>query len=91
MTPHGPDYDCFTKASNAELKPEKVAYGTMVTFEFSLVLFNLILSFIYFKSFMFESSLSLAVTKWAEEISNKLDHEYYKCWKDLKNNFNNAS
>lgn len=30
MTPHGPDYDCFTSASNAELKPSKVAVGTQV-------------------------------------------------------------
>ena len=30
MTPHGPDADCFEKASTAELKPEKIAVGTMV-------------------------------------------------------------
>ena len=30
MTPHGPDAECFEKASNAELKPERVADGTMV-------------------------------------------------------------
>ncbi|XP_005091193.1 homogentisate 1,2-dioxygenase [Aplysia californica] len=29
MTPHGPDYDCFEKASNAELGPQKIAEGTM--------------------------------------------------------------
>ncbi|XP_071112833.1 homogentisate 1,2-dioxygenase-like isoform X1 [Haliotis cracherodii] len=29
MTPHGPDAECFEKASNAELKPEKIATGTM--------------------------------------------------------------
>lgn len=30
MTPHGPDYECFEKNSTAELKPERVAEGTMV-------------------------------------------------------------
>ena len=31
MTPHGPDAECFEKNSTAELKPERVAEGTMVT------------------------------------------------------------
>ena len=30
MTPHGPDADCFEKASTAKLKPQRVADGTMV-------------------------------------------------------------
>lgn len=30
MTPHGPDADCFEKNCTAELKPERVAEGTMV-------------------------------------------------------------
>ncbi len=30
MTPHGPDTECFEKNSSAELKPERVAEGTMV-------------------------------------------------------------
>lgn len=30
MTPHGPDAECFEKSSTAELKPERVAEGTMV-------------------------------------------------------------
>lgn len=30
MTPHGPDAECFEKNSRAELKPERVAEGTMV-------------------------------------------------------------
>ncbi|XP_074640350.1 homogentisate 1,2-dioxygenase-like [Tubulanus polymorphus] len=29
MTPHGPDVDCFEKATNEELKPIRVADGTM--------------------------------------------------------------
>lgn len=39
------------------------------------------------QAFMFESSLSMAVTKYAEETSNKLDEAYYECWQKLKNNF----
>lgn len=30
MTPHGPDEDCFQKASQVDLKPQRVADGTMV-------------------------------------------------------------
>lgn len=30
MTPHGPDADCFEKASRARLAPQRVADGTMV-------------------------------------------------------------
>lgn len=30
MTPHGPDFGCFEKASNDDLKPQRVADGTMV-------------------------------------------------------------
>ncbi|CAH0382059.1 unnamed protein product [Bemisia tabaci] len=68
MTPHGPDKQCFEGASNADLKPVRVADGTM--------------------AFMFESSLSLAVSKWGEEICQTLDAEYYKCWESLKKYFN---
>jgi len=39
------------------------------------------------QAFMFESCLGLAITKWAEETSCKLDAEYYKCWQQLQNNF----
>lgn len=39
------------------------------------------------QAFMFESCLSLAVTKWGIETSQKLDEEYYLCWKGLKKNF----
>lgn len=31
MTPHGPDADCFEKASKAKLAPERIAEGTMVS------------------------------------------------------------
>lgn len=30
MTPHGPDAECFTGNSTAELKPQKIAVGTQV-------------------------------------------------------------
>lgn len=36
---------------------------------------------------MFESSLSLIVTKWGEETCKKLDKKYHKCWQELKKNF----
>lgn len=37
MTPHGPDFFCFEKASNGDLKPQRVADGTMsFMFESSL-------------------------------------------------------
>lgn len=68
MTPHGPDKDCFEKASNAELRPQRVADGTM--------------------AFMFESSLSMAITKWGNETCLKVDHDYYKVWEPLEKHFN---
>ena len=38
-------------------------------------------------AFMFESSFSMAVTEWGKEGCHTLDHTYYKCWQDLKKNF----
>lgn len=38
-------------------------------------------------AFMFESSLSLGLTEWGEMSCKKLDENYYKCWQDLKPNF----
>ncbi|WP_411027259.1 homogentisate 1,2-dioxygenase domain-containing protein, partial [Salmonella sp. s54925] len=68
MTPHGPDKECFEKATNIEqLKPQRVADGTM--------------------AFMFESCLSLAVTRWAVETSDKLDKNYYKVWSEIDGKF----
>ncbi|KAL5010292.1 hypothetical protein ScPMuIL_012597 [Solemya velum] len=37
------------------------------------------------QSFMFESSFSMAVTKWANE--NKIDTDYYHCWQPLQKHF----
>ena len=39
------------------------------------------------QAFMFESSLSMAVTEWGEKTCMKLDPSYYKCWQDLKKHF----
>uniref|UniRef100_A0A1A9W0S3 Homogentisate 1,2-dioxygenase n=1 Tax=Glossina brevipalpis TaxID=37001 RepID=A0A1A9W0S3_9MUSC len=39
------------------------------------------------QAFMFESSLSMAVTQWGEKTCQKLDEKYYECWQALKNNF----
>jgi len=68
MTPHGPDAECFKMASNADLKPQRVADGTM--------------------AFMFESSLSMAVTHWGNKTCETVDHDYFKCWQPLKKHFN---
>jgi homogentisate 1,2-dioxygenase len=66
MTSHGPDAECFEKNSTMELKPAKIAQGTM--------------------AFMFESSLSMALTPWAES-RGLLDEAYQDCWKPLKKHF----
>eukprot|EP00095_Tigriopus_kingsejongensis_P001822 maker-scaffold10_size831480-snap-gene-3.23 protein:Tk01822 transcript:maker-scaffold10_size831480-snap-gene-3.23-mRNA-1 annotation:"homogentisate -dioxygenase" len=39
------------------------------------------------QAFMFETSLGLAITKWGEDICQKVDKNYYKCWQGLKKNF----
>lgn len=39
------------------------------------------------QAFMFESSLSMAVTKWGEETCQKLDADYYECWQKLEKHF----
>ena len=36
---------------------------------------------------MFESSLSMAVTKWGEDTCEKLDKNYYECWQKLEKHF----
>lgn len=66
MIPHGPDTDCYEKASSVDLTPTRVADGTM--------------------AFMFESSLSLSISPWAQQKS-LIDQDYYKCWKGLKSSF----
>ncbi|XP_042878654.1 homogentisate 1,2-dioxygenase-like [Penaeus japonicus] len=39
------------------------------------------------QSFMFETSLGLALTEWGEETCHKVDANYFKCWQGLKKNF----
>lgn len=64
MTAHGPDKQCFDKASTTALVPEKIAVGT--------------------QAFMFESSLSLKTSPWAQAATQPT---YYKVWENLKSNF----
>ena len=45
MTPHGPDAECFDKASTAELAPERIADGTMVGS--MLVIFLCVTDYLY--------------------------------------------
>ncbi|XP_033635425.1 homogentisate 1,2-dioxygenase-like [Asterias rubens] len=70
MTPHGPDAACFEGASNAELKPQRVADGTM--------------------AFMFESSFSMAITKWGGLTCQKVDEKYKECWEPLQKHFKSS-
>jgi homogentisate 1,2-dioxygenase len=37
---------------------------------------------------MFESSLSLALTKYAADESGCIEEDYNRCWQSLKKNFN---
>ena len=39
------------------------------------------------QAFMFETCLGLAVTKWGEETCQKLDKNYFKCWKSIEKKF----
>ena len=70
MTPHGPDADCFEKAIKDELKPMRIAEGSL--------------------AFMFESSLSLILTKWSMTTCECVDRDYYKCWSSLKQFFDGS-
>lgn len=36
---------------------------------------------------MFESSLSMAITKWGMKTCQKLDPKYYECWQKLPKMF----
>uniref|UniRef100_A0A8C6VSQ6 Homogentisate 1,2-dioxygenase n=1 Tax=Nothobranchius furzeri TaxID=105023 RepID=A0A8C6VSQ6_NOTFU len=39
-------------------------------------------------AFMFESSFSMAVTKWGLQTCQKLDKTYHQCWEPLRSHFN---
>lgn len=41
-------------------------------------------------SFMFESSLGLALTEWGEKTCGKLDNGYTKCWSNLQAKFDGS-
>ena len=40
------------------------------------------------QAFMFESSLSMAVTEWGNKT--KVDDKYYECWQPLKKHFKSS-
>jgi len=42
---------------------------------------------IFFDPVMFETSLMLHVTDWAERRCAKLDAEYFRCWQPLTKRF----
>jgi len=41
-------------------------------------------------AFMFESSLSLVLTKWSMTTCERVDRDYYKCWSSLRQYFNGS-
>ncbi|CAG0878606.1 unnamed protein product [Darwinula stevensoni] len=43
------------------------------------------------QSFMFETSLGLALTEWGYQTCQKVDPDYHKCWGGLKKNFQHDS
>ena len=45
---------------------------------------------VYFQSFMFESCLSLGLTKWGEKTCCVVDETYFKCWQPLKKHFDGS-
>ena len=83
MTPHGPDSNCFSKASQGDLVPQRIAEGTQafmfeVPTDLSLPLSpNLILPC------LFQSSLSLGLTEWAVSGCGRRDTTYNSVWSDV--------
>jgi len=69
MTPHGPDAECFEKASNAKQNPEYI--GKSIMTKFSKKHQNLISDQL---AFMFESSHMLAITKYGQKTCEARDH-----------------
>eukprot|EP00794_Sanderia_malayensis_P000023 gene23-613_t len=104
MTPHGPDSDCFNKASNANLVPQRVAEGTQIKklgsacfyihYGWTNCLLRLLLQvkakieLELLEAFMFETCLGLSLTEWGEKTCQKIDADYHKCWETIKSNFN---
>ena len=69
MTPHGPDAECFEKASNAKQNPEYI--GKSILTKFSKKRQNFISDQL---AFMFESSHMLAITKYGQKTCEARDH-----------------
>lgn len=103
MVPHGPDAKVFKNGTTRPLGPQKILINDRVTNITNIYIYIYVCSvntklnkyngteghtLILFQSFMFETSLGLAVTKWGSKTSDKLDRDYYKGWIDLPKNFN---
>ena len=68
MTPHGPDAECFEKASNAPQKPEYIGKSMLTEIKKHT---NINLDQL---AFMFESSHMLAITKYGQKTCEARDH-----------------
>ena len=65
MTPHGPDAQCFDTASNAQLKPVRVADGTQVnrtSRKNTLKAFNRITNLVFNVIYLVTADISLYYT-----------------------------
>ncbi|XP_070569122.1 homogentisate 1,2-dioxygenase-like isoform X1 [Ptychodera flava] len=71
MTPHGPDNECFEKCSD-----ENSDFNTKPQ---KIATGSM--------AFMFESSLSFALTQWGDKTCCSIDEDYYKCWQTLQSHF----
>ena len=69
MTPHGPDAECFEKASNASQNPEYI--GKSMGSKIKKKRQNLNSDQL---AFMFESSHMLAITKYGQTTCEARDH-----------------
>ena len=68
MTPHGPDAECFEKASNAKQNPDYI--GKSMTHTLGLRKKTFYLDQL---AFMFESSHMLAITKYGQKTCEARD------------------
>ncbi|XP_078001453.1 homogentisate 1,2-dioxygenase-like isoform X2 [Glandiceps talaboti] len=71
MTPHGPDNECFLKCSD-----DSVDFNTKPQ---KIAVGTM--------AFMFESSLSFALTEWGDKTCETVDDQYYTCWQPLTSHF----
>lgn len=49
--------------------------------------FRILQNSLFLQAFMFESSLSMAITTWGNKTCQKVDHDYYKVWEPLQKHF----